>query len=239
MVDAWGKAYGTGKFGHIKRIKLIDANGLEDWGKLNISDPIETLPDGTEIRSYSVKLPDDFYKNAVYPIKSNDTFGYDTAGGSNSISAANTATGSVFTSPNNVSQVDSMSIYVYVFGSDDFKLMMWLHSDETLVANSITPTINNNLGTAWHTSTYVSKPTISASTAYILGALDPTSTSYYWDAGDANQGHMDPNSFTTPTNLSTPTHNTNKYSIYATYTPSGGGEAAPAPVDDFLIIQEQ
>jgi len=75
MNDINGKDYKVGKFGHIPRIKLVDANGWEEWGKLNISEPIKIIGD-TEIRNYSVEIPEDFYNDAVYPIKSNDTFGY-------------------------------------------------------------------------------------------------------------------------------------------------------------------
>jgi len=70
MNRADGKEYKCGKVGHIYRPKLIDAEGKETWGNLHIENGI-----------YSVEIPQDFLDKAVYPIKSNDTFGYTTAGG--------------------------------------------------------------------------------------------------------------------------------------------------------------
>lgn len=92
MNDTYGKDYKVGKAFHIYRPHLIDANGLEAWGILHISDPIEILPDGREIRTYSVTLPDEIYNNGSYPIKSNDTFGYTSLGASSGLDQTATDT---------------------------------------------------------------------------------------------------------------------------------------------------
>ena len=58
----------------------------------------------------------------------------------------------------------------------------------------------------------------------------------YYDSGSANQGHLDTgNSYTTPTDPTGASHNNNKYSIYATYTASGGDAA---DVGQFFLSDE-
>ena len=64
-----GTKYKVGKIGHIYRPHLYDSNGLEAWGILHIENGI-----------YSVEIPQEFLDKAVYPIKSNDDFGYTTKG---------------------------------------------------------------------------------------------------------------------------------------------------------------
>lgn len=66
-----GKLYRAGKAFHIFRPRLKDSNGWEVWGDLHIENGI-----------YEITIPQDFYNNAVYPIRSNDTFGYLTVGSS-------------------------------------------------------------------------------------------------------------------------------------------------------------
>ena len=69
-----GKLYKTGKALHIHRPRIIDANGDWAWGDINI---------GVLNKTYTITIPQGFLDEAVYPIKSNDTFGFLTAGGSN------------------------------------------------------------------------------------------------------------------------------------------------------------
>ncbi len=64
-----GKEYKVGKVGHIYRPRLKDSNNWEVWGDLHIENGV-----------YEVTIPQDFYDNAVYPIRSNDTFGYEVVG---------------------------------------------------------------------------------------------------------------------------------------------------------------
>ncbi len=81
-----GKLYRAGKFGQMYKPHLIDANGLEEWGILHIENGI-----------YSVGIPQEFLDKAVYPIKSNDTFGYTGEGGTHKSTAADDSYGSFFT----------------------------------------------------------------------------------------------------------------------------------------------
>jgi len=66
------KEYKCGKVGHIYRPKIIDAEGTEVWGELLIKNGI-----------LSVTIPQEFLDKAVYPVRIDPTFGYDSIGVSN------------------------------------------------------------------------------------------------------------------------------------------------------------
>jgi hypothetical protein len=68
-----GKEYKCGQLGFIYRPKIVDSSGMEVWGELKID---------TNTGLLTVTIPQDFLDKAVYPIKSNDRFGYTTNGGS-------------------------------------------------------------------------------------------------------------------------------------------------------------
>lgn len=78
MNDIHGKEYKAGKAFHIYRPHIIDAEGKETWGILHIENGI-----------YSVEIPRDFLDTAVYPIKSNDEFGYHPSSGGTSVEYTN------------------------------------------------------------------------------------------------------------------------------------------------------
>jgi len=97
--DINGKEYKSGKAFHIYRPKLIDADGKETWGILKIENGI-----------YSVEIPQEFLDNAVYPIKSNDTFGY-TSAGESSATLNGYRQGGYYTAPGS-GTLDSLSAYL-------------------------------------------------------------------------------------------------------------------------------
>ena len=68
-----GKLYRVGKAFHIYRPKITDANGNWTWGKLNIDEKKGIL---------TIEIDQDFLDKAVYPVKVDPTFGYDTLGSS-------------------------------------------------------------------------------------------------------------------------------------------------------------
>ncbi len=78
-----GKNYKAGKAFHIYRPKIVDSNGWEVWGELNIENKIQT-----------VTIPQDFIDNAVYPIRhaTGETFGYESIGASDQSIASSTNT---------------------------------------------------------------------------------------------------------------------------------------------------
>jgi len=68
-----GKNYRAGKAFHIYRPKITDANGNWTWGKLNIDEKKGIL---------TIEIDQNFLNKAVYPVKVDPTFGYDTLGSS-------------------------------------------------------------------------------------------------------------------------------------------------------------
>lgn len=209
--------YRTGKCFHIYRPKSTDALGIESWCNLNIDIVNNKL---------TITVPQSFLDNATYPIRVDPEFGYHPAGGggSNTIILANYAYSSLFTSPASISTGTSISAYVRALvGTDNLKGCIWLHSDLTLVTNAVGAAVNYGTVAAYQTSSFGTPPNLSASTGYLLGIISDSSTYIYYDAGDANQEHIDTtNSYTTPQNMGTAVHSTNKYSFYCTYTEPAG-----------------
>jgi len=68
-----GKNYMAGKAFHIYRPKIIDSKGNWIWGNLSIDEKKGIL---------TIEIDQNFLDKAVYPVKIDPTFGYDTVGGS-------------------------------------------------------------------------------------------------------------------------------------------------------------
>ena len=64
--------YKTGKFCHIYRPHIIDAEGTETWGELELDEQAGVL---------TVIVPPEFLGKAVYPVVVDPTFGYTSVGG--------------------------------------------------------------------------------------------------------------------------------------------------------------
>ena len=223
MNDINGKDYKTGKAFHIYRPHIIDALGAETWGILNIQNGI-----------YSVEIPQAFLDTAVYPIKSNDTFGYTTRGASTSVFDGNLIACS-FTGAagNGTSLTISAMVANYSTPTNKIKGAVY-DASNNLVTNGTSNEKTDLTGTVgdW-TLNFASpiSPTFTAQTYWLAANGDAAGfpfgegTQYYYDSGTANQAKYISNAYTSfpPATLSGGTNQNNKYSIYATYTPSGGG----------------
>jgi hypothetical protein len=208
--------YKTGKAFHIFRPRIIDSIGNEVWGELNIS---------TEEKTLTVTIPQEFLDAAAYPVRhaAGLTFGY-TGEGLSVTSFGAHIKGSVFTTPaGSTIEMDDIQAYCEFGGTIDYyRYAIYLHGDSSQVANSLTPSTQASTAKQWWPLSYGTKPSLTASTAYVLvcGAYLPKSfQDIYYDSGDANQGHYE--SITYPTFPATAsfTHDNNKYSIYCNYTP--------------------
>jgi len=217
--------YKTGKAFHIYRPKIIDSENNWVWGELSFDESAGIL---------TVTIPQDWLETAKTPIWIDPTFGYTSDGESSEGLAGGVIVGSLFTSPSDVSTADNMTFYVRdAMGDDTYgKGVIVKHSDLTIINNGVgSPSIMFPYvweSSDWRTSTFSTSPSLSPSTDYILMAItsNPLSSWYFsYDSGSTNQGHTEPNSYSSPTDLSDPQHNNNKYSIYCTYT--AGGAAAP------------
>jgi len=218
--------YKTGKAFHIYRPKIIDSNGWEVWGELNIDKDAGIL---------SVTIPQDFIDNAKYPIKhaAGLTFGYLTIGSSQRTQGSNDLWGSKFTSPADIDTIINLSAYFSDRSGPDsnFKGVVVLHSNLNIVNNGVGG-ITLIGATGWAISTFATPPTLSANTDYVLMVTLQTASvkDFNYDTGDANQGHYDlSNSYTAPENPTDANTNTDKYSIYATYTAAEEEGVLPPP----------
>jgi len=222
MNDINGKEYKTGKAFHIYRPHIIDAEGKETWGILNIANEI-----------YSVEIPQDFLDKAVYPIKSNDTFGYTTLGGSSIFPNSSEAWSVKVTSPVDISTATINSMSVGGSGTGSNKGVVW-NSDATatLLSNSVTPIISVGAAKDWYSANYVTPPSFLDSTDYYLGFVNAGDCINYYDSVGTRR-YDSINSYITPATMGTFYVGALSVSVYATYTPSGGG-GTPS-VDEGII----
>jgi len=234
MNDINGKDYKVGKFGHIYRPKIIDAEGKEIWGILNID---------AEKGIYSVEIPQDFLDTATYPIKSNDTFGYTTFGGSGGSQDADRIrlrVGSV-TSSGTLDKTTIAIAFAVDYSADGIAGAVY-DSSLNLIDES------GNLSTSgvpydpavdpprygyidWVDRT-LNGEGVSTGTYYASYAFDGTGDSalYAYDSGGVSgeskwKTETIANPWTFPNPISSLNDSTTKYSIYATYTPAGEEEA--------------
>lgn len=202
-----GKEYRAGKVGHIYCPKIVDANGVEVWGDLNIDVKAGIL---------SVTIPQEFLDNAAYPVAhaAGLTFGYTTIGGTNALESTN-AVGAAKGTPASAVSVAIVNVYCSNAFGGSFKPVIWLDSDKSVITNGVGPAVTPASAAAWRTSTYVSQPSVST-VAYQVGyVINGFLTTYYDSGSSGDGGYQVTNSYTSPTTLLF-TFDTRIYSVYAT-----------------------
>ena len=219
MNDINGKEYKTGKAFHIYRPHIIDASGAETWGILHIENGI-----------YSVEIPQNFLDKAVYPIKSNDTFGYTTKGGTERADGDSWFMGTKVAASGQSGTLNSITTFLkynrsagIIYGlyqSDGTKPTSKVGDTETW---TITSGYNN-----WKTLNANGTPSLSNAETWLV-ILQSTYIYKYCDSASGYGALVystNPFSYPTlrdPSGITTIDNNTFRYSIYATYTPDAGG----------------
>lgn len=207
--------YRTGKFCHIYRPHIIDANGSEVWGDLDIDEERGVL---------TVIVPDDFLATAVYPVVVDPTLGYTAAGASSYIMSA---TG------------QDMLQRWQVLGSWNVSALTWYHNPNSgtrVVKPLIYDDSANLLGTGniettsgssniWGTESFSGGVSLSAGYYYFGYVNGNTYYNQKYDDGDGtlrNGGLTGSNNYTTPVDPHPgfPGTTIRLISIYATYTTS-------------------
>ena len=225
--DIDGKDYKTGFAFSIHRPKIYDSKGNWVYGKLNISDGV-----------YSVTIPQNFLDKAVYPIKSNDDFGYQGSASTGGLITDDTvySFSTLTYSPTEDGDLESMTAKLNDFNSGSFKLALFDSSDDSLQVTSSEGEVPASI--QW-TEVSASGSVFSA-TAYWL-AINSEANLYYFyydKAGDANPvWHSDDHAYDFPTGSfpdpaswsDSGSSNQNKWGIYATYTPSGEEDTCSCP----------
>ncbi len=204
--------YATGKAYHIYRPLVTDNQGNTTWADLNYSNGVLT-----------VTVPQKFLDTSEYPVKVDPTFGYTSAGASFTNVATNMY-GGIFTT-GVAGTLTSMTVSIKTqFGNENARTAVY-NGSNYLDAGEIK--LITNPSQYWETFNGMTQ-SVSASTQYglVLGSeFVNFGDNIYYDATGGSGIKKDGNwtvlaSPPTPVTFDT---NTNRYSIYATYTASATG----------------
>ena len=215
--DINGMGYRAGKFGHIYRPRLIDSNGWEVWGNLHIENGI-----------YSIELPDDFYNNAVYPIKSNDTFGNANTGGSGASIENTIGCFGNSASPGESGTITSITadIFEIIANQHTVKAGIYQKSDSTFVGGT---TERSDIDDGQYEFTMSPSQSITNQDYYLCVWANGSGSNIYvtYDGGGTGNGFrsITYGSWPNPAGLSASSLDRH---VYATYTPAGA--AAPKSI---------
>jgi hypothetical protein len=217
-----GKEYKAGKFCHIYRPHITDADGNETWGELELDEEAGVL---------TVVVPQGFLDKASYPVVVDPTFGYTTAGGSNDWYALyRTQFGSItryitggYYEATESGTVTKITARIAPWDTNDrVSGAIYKESDNSLVGefDEITPPSSFN----WNDLTADGEINITAQDYWLLlwgnreGSIDHNEgcALQYDSTGDGGT-RTDSNYATWPDPITLTSQN-RKYSIYATYT---------------------
>jgi len=228
MNDINGKEYKTGQMGMIYPSHLTDAVGNKAKAILTID-----IVNGT----FTEEIPQEFLDKAVYPIKGNTDFGYMTLGGT-----ATAITGDLIRASNynntttNAGTAISVSFGGYVEIAEDtadWQGGLYDISSNLLSPQTATGTINSDTKQFW-TLDFTDGPTLVIATKYIIAAflgydgfLGTIWFAYNSGGTSGDSKYKTALTYNSWPNPITFSNSSNRYSIYATYTPAGGG-AGPA-----------
>lgn len=234
MNDINGKDYKVGKAFHDKRPHFFDAKGLETWGDLDY------IWFDEENGERIVTIPQDFLDKAVYPIKSNDTIGYSTTGGNGFLVADNLDTANNFiggkgTTGASGGNIDNLYVYIYSYtaGSNSISTKINIYNYTSDTDAGTTAGVSNEIeitSAGLKTLTPSGTITLGGSTNYFItywgdrvaGSGKEVRIAFDFGAGKAvYKSAAYTGSFPSP--LTGESGGNYGISIYATYTPSGGG----------------
>ena len=224
--------YKAGKALHIFRPWAQDANGWKVWCELNIDVANQTL---------TITLPEDFYNDAVYPVKIDPTLGYTSVGGSVSALNLNEFFGCAWNTVCLATQNGSVDKF-WISGKNaagiDGKLCktkpVITDVSGNILTNGIGPEITDiTLRTVhWRSIDYIDKPNFVSGNYYMPGHVGWNGTggvqyATSFDSVPVGQvgGVLDPtNNYNTPQNTGTLLNLRSRYTIYVEYSaaaPSG------------------
>jgi hypothetical protein len=224
--DKDSKDYKVGKAFHIYRPKLIDAEGKETWGILKIENGI-----------YLVEIPQEFLDKAVYPIKSNDTFGYESDGGTRDL-FNDDLYGSIY-SMSSDGDVSKLTAYIYVADSNEADIEGAVYDSSKNKEGDTQLISSPQFMTAdWYDFSFTNDLSLTSGDYWLIiwgqywGYLG--GNGLYYDSGSTDQGaYQDVAKWPDP--LSPDSYADKKYSIYATYTPREEAEE-PTPKQDVIFF---
>ena len=218
--------YETGKFEHIITPKWIDANGKWTWGKLSFKDGWMTN-----------ECPWEFINSAKLPIKSNDTYGNTSQGGSETGWAANYSSAfNVYGTMPEAGTITAVHIWIRYWDPGQDLVYNYYGDDNNISSASQGDGTFGNADNDHHMYEY-------AISGDEEGSGDKLSCAYGFDgaapniAADATGGTENAwrdNSWQSPITLTATEPSTNgeeyQYSVYMTYTPAAPPSAIIQPI---------
>lgn len=215
--DTISEEYGTGKAFHIYRPQAHDATGKAVWCDLKIDSDL------------AITVPDDFLSAAVYPVTIDPTFGYSSAGASQTIPGTAKANindahtylagfGETITSftvyASSGSGTQSLGLAAYTMDNGSPKLPV------TRLATAATVSLTGGTA-AWYTTATVSQA-LTSGTRYCVALGDGNSyTNIFYDSYGAT-ARSNNNTSALPATWTNNGTGSVVYSMYATYTVSAG-----------------
>jgi hypothetical protein len=211
--------YGTGKLGHIYRPLVIDADNNEVWAELYI-DPVAKI--------LRITIPQSFLDTAIYPVRLDPTFGYDTIGASTTdidkyLYALNPD------NPGSDGTATSIDIYCKNYSGNDVTICVGIYDDSAGIAGNLKETedcdtlLSSETTLGWRV--FSLSPTIAVLSAntYHLGVSADVNNRCETRYDGASPNQRDSDTYVTPWN--DPWSYDNKanfaYSVRCTYTVAG------------------
>lgn len=206
-----GKNYKVGKAFHIYRPRIIDNNGVEIWGTLNID---------IEASLLIIGIPQEFLDNAAYPVIVDPTFGYTTVGSSNGwmYDYAIRGTKATLSEEGDISKFTAYCASGWGVGE---KAKCGLFDASGNYLSEETEELTGAKSEGWHDFNFSSAVNLSAAD-YLL-CIWTSSEMYFKMDFDSAEHVLDTSGQTYPTWPANVVHSFSFIlSIYATYTASGG-----------------
>jgi hypothetical protein len=156
----------------------------------------------------------------AYPTFSGSTKLGLTSIGANTASIQDTIRGSLFNIPDS-GRVENISVYIELSGTSNRIIKTAIYSEaHSFIAETEQKTVPS---TGWYNFSFADpKPVLMANTNYIFVAWSDSGTGsvlVHYNSGSNNQGHLSNRNYGNwPSSVSF-THDTNRYSIYCTYSP--------------------
>lgn len=212
-----GKSYKTGKACHIMVPRATDAKGVVSLCTLNIINSV-----------YTVTIDSDFLAQATYPVRINDTFGASGAGASivprgtnvHVLSGVTGISGTATSVSTAVDDGNGQNCTMGVYSGASNPLTLEESTGEVVLTNNVDAVYSSDLD---------SPLTLDSGTTYYPAShwagtidvrYDASTNASDRVAGSYVSGEM-------PTPISPTIDETWQYSIWVTYTPSGGGISIP------------
>ena len=223
-----GKNYRAGKAFHIYRPKIIDANGVEVWGTLNID---------IEASLLIIGIPQEFLDNATYPVIVDPTFGYTSVGAEKyAYTKGDTIVGtkSTLSEEGDISKLTAHSVEDFATWDAGEKAKCGMFNSSGNYLSEETEELTGAKSPGWHDFNFSSAVNLSAAD-YLLCAWSEDYIEWACDF-DIGAGHAkDSSGQTYPAWPASIDHSDYTIiSIYATYT-AGGGGADIAKVNNIAI----